>query len=532
MRLNLALASLLVVSLAACDQPTAPSSEAAAEAAIKDPSTLVLVAGSEVKDMAPLMAQMKAETGVTLTFKYVGTLDGIEGIASGQQYDGAWFSHAKYLMLMPDAAKKVKASEKIMLSPVVIGVKESKVKAFGWNSTTSWAEMARQADKGAFHFAMTNPTSSNSGFSALVGVAASFAGKSDALEESDIDKAGMASLFKGVTLTSGSSGWLADRYVEEQASLDGIVNYESVLLSMNRAGTLKEKLHLIYPQDGVLTADYPLILLNEAKRAAYDKAVAWLKGEKAQTWLMRNTMRRPINPAVPLDKSLFGDTLLVDMAFPGKLSVVNALLLSYLGEQRLPSSTYFVLDVSGSMQGERIEGLRGALKSLASREGNSLTSMFASFQPRERITLIPFSDQVRTADILQLEVDKASPAASLGQVFSYAGALQAEGGTAMYDGLMEAYRRVAEDMARDPNRYYTVVVMTDGETRDGAIFADFKQWFNAQPPAIRKIKTFPVLFGEGSESELKDVATMTGGKYFDSRTTSLSLMFKDIRGYQ
>lgn len=530
MRLPLSFALLLAAGLTACGQPS--SSSLGSGEPSSDPNTLVLVAGSEVKDMTPLLEQMKAETGVTVSIKYAGTLDGIEAIASGEQYDGAWFSHAKYLMLMPDAAKKVKASEKIMLSPVVIGVKESKVKAFGWNSATSWAEMAKRADAGSFRFAMTNPTSSNSGFSALVGVAASLAGKSDALEESDIDKAGMTSLFKGVALTSGSSGWLADRYVEEQASLDGIVNYESVLLSMNRSGTLKEKLQLIYPLDGVLTADYPLILLNDAKRAAYDKAVAWLKGEKAQAWMMANTMRRPVNPAVPLDKTMFGDTMLVDMAFPGKLSVVNALLLSYLGEQRLPSSTYFVLDVSGSMSGDRIEGLRGALKALSAKEGNSLTSMFASFQPRERVTLIPFSDEVRADQVLQAEIDKAAPEVSLSKIAQYAGALEAEGGTAMYDGLMEAYRRVAADMAKDPNRYYTVVVMTDGETRDGAYFSEFKEWLATQPAAVRKVKAFPVLFGEGNESELKEVAQLTGGKYFDSRQVSLPLMFKEIRGYQ
>lgn len=531
MRLLPTLAVLLAASLTACGQPSSSSPETAG-APNGDPNTLVLVAGSEVKDMVPLLEQLKAETGVTVSIKYVGTLDGIEAIASGEQYDGAWFSHAKYLMLMPDAAKKVKASEKIMLSPVVIGVKESRVNAFGWTSATSWAEMAKRADSGTFRFAMTNPTSSNSGFSALVGVAASLAGKSDALEESDIDKAGMTSLFKGVALTSGSSGWLADRYVEEQATLDGIINYESVLLSLNRSGTLKEKLRLIYPLDGVLTADYPLILLNDTKRPAYDKAVAWLKGEKAQAWLMANTMRRPVNPAVPLDKAVFGNTMLVDMAFPGKLSVVNALLLSYLGEQRLPSSTYFVLDVSGSMQGERIEALRSALQALASKEGNSLTNMFASFQPRERVTLIPFSDEVRADQVLRAEVDKAAPEPSLSKIAQYAGALDADGGTAMYDGLMDAYRRVAADMAKDPNRYYTVVVMTDGETRDGADFNDFKDWLEAQPAAVRKVKAFPVLFGEGSESELKQVAQMTGGKYFDSRQVSLPLMFKEIRGYQ
>lgn len=318
----------LIIGLPGCGQqpsPVAPSPKAAPP----DPISLVIAAGSEIKDMEPLLAQMRKETGVAVVPKYVGTLAGVKRITAGEQVDGAWFSHAKYLMLIPEAARKVQASEKIMLSPVIIGVKARKVKQFGWNASTPWKAIAERSGQGKFKFAMTNPASSNSGFSALVGVAASCAGTSDALEKKDIDDECMATLAEGQALTTGSSGWLADSYVAEQDHLDGIINYESVLLSLNRSGKLKQPLTLIYPRDGVLTADYPLMLFNDAKRAAYDKAVAWLKSEKAQKWIMANTLRRPVNQAVPADKSLFGAKMVVDMAFPGRLSVVNALLDSY-----------------------------------------------------------------------------------------------------------------------------------------------------------------------------------------------------------
>jgi Ca-activated chloride channel family protein len=42
---------------------------------------------------------------------------------------------------------------------------------------------------------------------------------------------------------------------------------------------------LVYPHEGVSTADYPLMLLNERRRDDYQKVVAYLKGEAAQTWL-------------------------------------------------------------------------------------------------------------------------------------------------------------------------------------------------------------------------------------------------------
>lgn len=522
---------LLTLALTACGPADTPDTKTAAPDPAS-PDTLVLAAGSEVKDMVPLIERLRAETGVNLVLKYIGTLDGIERISAGERYDGAWFSHAKYLMLIPEAASKVKASEKIMLSPVVLGVKESKAQQFGWGAATSWAAIAEKADKGAFRFAMTNPASSNSGFSALVGVAASFAGKSDALEVADIDKRRMAKLFKGQALTSGSSGWLAERYMEEQDSLDGIVNYESVLLSLNRSGKLREKLALVYPQDGVLTADYPLILFNDAKRAAYDKAVAWLKGSQAQSWLMTNTLRRPANPAVAADKALFGDALLVDMAFPGKLAVVDALLTSYLGEQRPPAGMYFVLDVSGSMAGKRINDLQRALRVLAGKEERSLSATFTRFQSREQITLIPFAESVRADEILTTTIEPDNPAAALNRIAAFSDNLRADGGTAMYDGLLTAYGRAADDMKSHPERYYTVVVMTDGQNNNGATSRDFHEWLAKQSPALRKVKTFTVLFGEGNEQELMAVADATGGKFFDSRKTTLAAIFKEIRGYQ
>lgn len=321
---------LLLIALSGCGQeerPAEPHPEAVPLS--PKPISLVIAAGSEIKDMEPLLDQMRRETGVSIVPKYMGTLEGVKRVRAGEKFDGVWFSHAKYLMLIPQAARRVKASERIMLSPVIIGVKADKAKQLGWNTSTSWKAIAEQSGQGKFRFAMTNPESSNSGFSALVGVTASFAGKSDALEQNDIDAAHMAALFKGQTVTSASSGWLADSYVTEQDHLDGIVNYESVLLLLNRSGKLKQPLTLIYPRDGVLTADYPLLLINETKRAAYDKAVAWLRSEKAQKWIMTNTLRRPVNQAVPLDKSLFGTRMLVEIPFPGKLSVVNALLDSY-----------------------------------------------------------------------------------------------------------------------------------------------------------------------------------------------------------
>ena len=89
--------------------------------------------------------------------------------------------------------------------------------------------------------------------------------------------------------------------MREQDTVDGIVNYESVLMSLNAGGKLHEPLTLIYPKEGIVTADYPFMLLNEAKRDAYDKVAAYLRTPDVQQRIMTDTARRPAVPGVPLD---------------------------------------------------------------------------------------------------------------------------------------------------------------------------------------------------------------------------------------
>ena len=281
--------------------------EGGEEAPADPPGTLRVLAGSELRDVEPLLGQIRDATGVNLTFEYSGTLEGAERITAGGATRPAlaWFSSARYLALLSAGVGQGRpvATERIMLSPVVLGVKRSVATRFGWagNPDVTWKDIAAKARAGQLRYGMTNPAASNSGFSALVGVAAAMAGTGDALRTEDVDEGGLTDFFNGQTLTAGSSGWLADAFVTGQAKLDGLINYESVLLGLNASGKLREPLELIYPSDGIITADYPLLLLDPAKRAEYDKLVAYLRGPEVQRRLMTATARRPAVPEVGLD---------------------------------------------------------------------------------------------------------------------------------------------------------------------------------------------------------------------------------------
>ena len=500
-------------------------------------SGLRILAGSELKDIEFLRERMESAAGVKIRFDYIGTLDMVDRLSGAGTGTGAadapdlvWAASNKYLSLA--APGKVRATEKIMLSPVVLGVKAGKLRALGWDKAApTWADVSLAVKQGQLSFAMSNPAASNSGFAAVVGVAAALAGKGDGLTQADIDPAKLREFFAGVKLTAGSSGWLADAYVGAEDRLDDMVNYESVILSLNAANKLREALVPVYPQEGIITADYPLMLINEARRAQYDKLVAFLREEGVQREIMEHSFRRPVNPAVkPLP--VFGTRLLVELPFPGQLAVVDAILTSYLDDARPPAHSYFVLDVSGSMGGEqRMDHLKSALGVLGGGDTATLGGRFSRFQLREKANLITFDDKLQEHAEIAFG-DRASYPGSVGRFQDFVGHLRPKGGTAIYDALEAAYRRAAADRAAEPGYYYTIVLMTDGENNAGADFKRFSQFYQALAPEVRQIRIFPILFGEGNAGEMKALADLTGGRVFDAKSASLTAVFKDIRGYQ
>ena len=85
--------------------------------------TLTVLAGSELKDLEPLLPDLEKATGYHLSMTYVGSLDGAERIVNGDRSQLAWFSSGKYLNLLQGNRGRVLAQEPIMVSPVVVGVK-------------------------------------------------------------------------------------------------------------------------------------------------------------------------------------------------------------------------------------------------------------------------------------------------------------------------------------------------------------------------------------------------------------------------
>ena len=498
---------------------------------VNDQNTLTVLAGSEVKDLAPLLPDIKSATGVSLVLSYSGTLEGAEAISGGAATDVAWFSSGNYLSLLPGAGSRVVAQKQIMLSPVVIGVKKSVADRFGWtgNPNVTWKDIEAKSAAGSFRFAMPNPAASNSGLVALIGVASALSGSSDSIDTGTIDKTALRAFFKGQALTAGSSGFLADSYVRDPSAVDGIVNYESVLMSLNAGGKLQEPLVLIYPKEGIVTADYPFMLLNAAKRDAWDKVSTYLRSTDVQKRIMTDTLRRPAVPGVPLD-ARFSTQSLFELPFPAKLDTIDALITAYLDEVRRPASAIFVLDLSGSMSGDRLDQLKTAMNALTGTD-QSITGRFSRFRAREQVTIITFSTDV--LDTREFTIDDTAPdGPDMTAIRDYVNGLKTFSSTAIYSGLEAAYGVVQKAEAADPNRLYSIVLMTDGANNSGVAPEAFASDYAALPDPVKAVHTYTVLFGEGSADAMATIASQTGGTVFNAETTSLQTIFKQIRGYQ
>ncbi|WP_411105797.1 substrate-binding and vWA domain-containing protein [Streptomyces sp. cmx-4-9] len=497
---------------------------------------LRVLASSELSDMAPVLESARAATGVGVELTWSGTLDAVEQIASGKadgRYDAIWLSSNDYLRLRPEAAGKLANETPVMSSPVALGVKPQALARLGWKpEEVTWSAVHEAVAGGRLTYGMTDPVRSHSGFSALVSVASGLSGAQSALTEADVKAAAprLKEFFAGQKLTAGSSGWLGQAYAK-RGDVDALVNYESVLLSMNRDA--KDPLTVVRPRDGVVTAHYPLTLLTSAPagaRASGRALTEYLRGAGAQKAITEQTFRRPVAAAVAPAAGLDAQKRR-ELPFPGSRAVADGLLASYENELRRPSRTVYVLDTSGSMSEEdRIGRLRSALADLT---GTGSSGTGERFRDREEVTLLPFGSTVKA--VRTHVVEPGAPGAALDAVRADVEALRPEGGTAVYSSLEAAYAHLG---AGGADAFTSIVLMTDGENTEGVGAGHFDSFYAALPEAQRHTPVFAVLFGDSDRKELAHITELTGGRLFDATGTgvagggSLSGAFEEIRGYQ
>ena len=225
---------------------------------------------------------------------------------------------------------------------------------------------------------------------------------------------------------------------------------------------------MVIPADGTISADFPMSLLAQTRpqvRAAYTVLTDWLRSPAGQQMIMDQTSRRPVAAGVPPAEK-FGKRMLVELPFPARRSVLDRLLVTYLNSARRETQSIYVLDLSGSMEGPRLEGLQSALISLAGGNSEVSSSGYAVFRRRETVSLIGYSDRPRSPQIFAIPSDNPRPA--LARIRRAAAGLETQGNTATYAALRAAYRLADRQVRANPGALTSIVLMTDGQNNRGS----------------------------------------------------------------
>ncbi|MFJ5994139.1 substrate-binding domain-containing protein [Streptomyces sp. NPDC092370] len=491
-----------------------------------DTVRLRVLASPDLAVLAPLLGELKDATGVDLLLDQ--RADAETKNPDRDRYDLAWLSSDHYLRLTGKNAIRGLLRTPTMTSPVVIGLKPDvarTLRAQVPGSGLTWADIADAAATGTVRFGMADPRRAGSGLAALVGVATAAAGTGAALRYEDVSCDRLRGFRSGQHFTADTGPALVDSYVDHQDEANALITYESDLLALNATGRLDDRLEVVRPEDGMVLADFPLLLLNPAQRTAYDKVTQWLRRDSVQQQIMRRAQRRPVNTTVARDAPLrepVGNALF----YPDRPAVVETLLANYGDpDRRTTSQVVFLLDFSGSMRGARMAALREAFAGLSGADP-SASGKFTRFHRGERLTVVRFGGRVLEEKTVTVTGPK--------DLTALAGTV-ARGGygdaTAVWSALDHGYRTAARALDADPDRSVSLVLMTDGENNAGLPYAEFVRRHQALPAAVRTaVHTYPVHVGEADAGQLRRAAARTGGRMVDAADSSLSEAFKEIRG--
>jgi len=124
-----------------------------------------------------------------------------------------------------------------------------------------------------------------------------------------------------------------------------------------------------------------------------------------------------------------------------------------------PVATVFVVDVSGSMEGTRIQAVQQAM--LSARE---------FVKPETKVGVVEFNDiTAKRLEVAEFDLNQQ------GRYAAIAEDLSPGGGTAMYDGIVLGLKMLDDLRRSDPELKTLLVVLTDGETTDGLRFEDVNE---------------------------------------------------------
>jgi Ca-activated chloride channel family protein len=520
--------------------------------------TISIVYGSEKKEwLRPLVeefnnAKYKTEEGSTIFVEAtpMGSIESVRGIIEGTLQPTVWSPASSVYIPVANAEwKKAHADDLVVgtpndlvLSPVVIAMWRPMAQALGWpDKEIGWSDIAELATSkegwseyghpewGRFQFGHTHPNYSNSGIVSIIAEAYAGADKQrgltlDDLQDEEVQEF-MAAVEKSVIHYGTSTGFFADRMFERGPSyLSAAVMYENLIVAQEEKRLTGQSSQIpvvaIYPKEGTFWSNHPYAIVNapwvtDEQRAGAELFEDYLL-DKPQQLLSLQYGFRPADPSIPLAAPLNSEHG-VDTDQPKTiLEVPSAAVISGIQDMwqvnKKPVDLVVVMDVSGSMRGDKITTARA-----------SLMQFVEKLHDGDRLQILLFSsDVVPLSPLTELGPKRQDVLDSVSGIFE-------QGDTRLYDATLIAYEELLEN--GDPDHIRAIVVLTDGrDTHSEQTLGAVMNQINANAgEGGNAIKIFTIAFGNNADQGvLIQIAEPTGGKQYDSSPESIQEIYDEI----
>lgn len=493
-------------------------------------STFKLISSTENKDLDKVLKDFAKSKNIDLEIDYAGTIDIMQKLNSGEQYNGVWFSNSIWLYMLDSNKIKISNSKSTSINPVVFGITKEKAKELDFVDKEIYTKDIVEAIKnGKLKFSMSNPTQTNTGATAYLGLLMTLAGNPEVLQESNLEdenlKAELTALFSGLERSSGSEDFLEELFLK--GNYEAVVTYEFSIINMNKklVAEGKEPLYIVYPIDGVSISDSPIAYIKQDSgnnEEFFKELQGYILSNEGQQILASKGRRtwyggtkKDVDQAV-FNKEWGIDTTkyIVPIKFPNTEIIKEALGI-YQSELRKPVHTVFCLDYSGSMSGDGYNQLKEAMEYILTEEKASNDML--QFTSKDKISVIPFNGYI----LGKWHTDDGSNTKELLDNISN---LRPSGATNIYETAEEAIELLKDE---DMEKYnVSVILMTDGMSNVGNFrsFSKYYKYLN------KDIPVYSIMFGDAYENELEDIADLTNAKVFDGKKDLLKA-FKEVRGY-
>lgn len=419
----------------------------------------------------------------------------------------------------PDAAPLAGSIERYALTPVVIAMLEDRAADIGYpDEPVGWVDLMNiaQNDPG---FRWSHPSASTA--TGLLSVTAEFYAATDKttdLAVADVqDEDALATVTEIEATVNRYGAESEDRVITRNLAaggrqLDAFVTQEQkvIFFNQNSPGT---QLVAIYPEEGTFWMDHPLVLLDGPwvtdgqQRVFRDFARFVTADAQQQTVLQYGYRPADVGTTLEGENSLISAEQNVNPDEPRTLlqvpspGVIEEIREAWLLTKR-PASIVLVIDVSGSMEGEKLAGAKGALLSFVDQIESE----------RDHVALVPFSSNATLVQPLApLERDR---------MISSIRELNAGGGTMLYDAIAFALDHL--DAEAEPGRARVVVAMTDGQS-DGDISVIENRLAETDETTI----IYTVGYGDDADmTVLQRIAQLGEGQVFPSDPETISQLYE------